>query len=347
MSLSALQTADFVLRIVVITELTLLAAVILRARPVGAVYRAALPLALCIIGYLLAPLLLQRSGIPQLAYPAVLLAVMVPTAFWYFCCTVFVDDFRPPLYAFGLALITAALATVGYFTGISGGLDTIDRVAQAAKLLWLAAAFYVVIRDWRADLVTSRIQLRRLLLIVAGAYIAAIMIVELFLTGPPPAALELVNSLLILALVSICVLTMLQLDDRNLLAHIATPVAGSPGTGEPSALAKRALQSMSEQRAYAMEGLSLNRLAQELNCQPQLLRQVINTELGYRNFNAFINLYRVREVAERMALPEYRDTPLLTLALDAGFRSLAPFNRSFREHYKCTPSAYRTALKKS
>ena len=38
---------------------------------------------------------------------------------------------------------------------------------------------------------------------------------------------------------------------------------------------------------------------------------------------------------------------LLTLALDAGFRSLAPFNRSFKDHFGITPSEYRHKLEDS
>jgi len=33
--------------------------------------------------------------------------------------------------------------------------------------------------------------------------------------------------------------------------------------------------------------------------------------------------------------------PILTIALDAGFGSLAPFNRAFRSHTGCTPTEYR------
>jgi len=52
-------------------------------------------------------------------------------------------------------------------------------------------------------------------------------------------------------------------------------------------------------------------------------------------------------VAYRLEQAEYRNTPLLTLALDAGFRSLAPFNRSFKDHFGTTPSEYRLTLEDS
>ncbi|PXW68077.1 helix-turn-helix protein [Blastomonas natatoria] len=36
-----------------------------------------------------------------------------------------------------------------------------------------------------------------------------------------------------------------------------------------------------------------------------------------------------------------RDVPIITIALDAGFGSLGPFNRAFREAEGMTPSEYR------
>jgi AraC-like DNA-binding protein len=61
------------------------------------------------------------------------------------------------------------------------------------------------------------------------------------------------------------------------------------------------------------------------------LRRLINGELGFRNFTAFLNSYRLAEVRDVLADPDQREVPILTIALDAGFGSLGPFNRAFRE----------------
>jgi AraC-like DNA-binding protein len=39
--------------------------------------------------------------------------------------------------------------------------------------------------------------------------------------------------------------------------------------------------------------------------------------------------------------PSQADVPILTIALDAGFQSIGPFNRAFKAHTGMTPSAYR------
>ena len=71
------------------------------------------------------------------------------------------------------------------------------------------------------------------------------------------------------------------------------------------------------------------------------LRALINTRLGYKNFSTFLNGYRVDEARERLADPTQSRVQILTIALDAGFASLPPFNRAFREKTGMTPSDYR------
>ena len=96
-----------------------------------------------------------------------------------------------------------------------------------------------------------------------------------------------------------------------------------------------------ENRGYARTGLTISQLAEELQTPEHQLRALINTRLGYKNFSTFLNGYRVEEACERLADPKEARIPILTIALDAGFASLAPFNRAFRQSTGMTPSEYR------
>jgi AraC-like DNA-binding protein len=100
---------------------------------------------------------------------------------------------------------------------------------------------------------------------------------------------------------------------------------------------------MLAERPYRTEGLTIAALAAQLGEQEYRLRRLINGELGFRNFTAFLNSYRLAEVREALADPDQREVPILTIALDAGFGSLGPFNRAFREAEAMTPTAYRAA----
>lgn len=68
-----------------------------------------------------------------------------------------------------------------------------------------------------------------------------------------------------------------------------------------------------------------------------------NGALGHRNFAQFVNGYRLAEVRSALADPAQREVPIITIALDAGFGSLGPFNRAFRDVEGVTPREWRVA----
>jgi AraC-like DNA-binding protein len=98
---------------------------------------------------------------------------------------------------------------------------------------------------------------------------------------------------------------------------------------------------MRAQRLYADCTLTLAGLAARFDLPEYRLRQTIHRELGFRNVNAFLNHLRLDEAASRLADPAQARLPILTIALDVGFGSIGPFNRSFKERYGLTPSEFR------
>ena len=68
---------------------------------------------------------------------------------------------------------------------------------------------------------------------------------------------------------------------------------------------------------------------------------LINEGLGHRNFNAFLNRYRIEEAKAALADPTQKDVPIVTIAMDCGFKSLGPFNRAFKVDTGQTPSEFR------
>lgn len=342
---------ELFIRVVAFTELAALSLLLLRSRANNRAYTSTAFLFLGIAAYVLAPPVIEEWQWGIAVLPVILLAGLVPTLFWYFTTSVFVDNFRAPPWVPLLVIATAlagllAFCTGTYTTGACnlGSTPIPDWITQAAKLMWLAAAVITVLRDWKADLVESRRRLRHLLIIAGGAYMAVILVVELFIPGPAPETLEFLNAILLLALATALLLHFVGIRGANVLNDMAAPA--SQASTASSALARQLVDLMESDRAFATDALTISGLAARLGTQPHRLRRVINGELGYRNFNTFINLCRVREIAERLGQDEYQDTPLLTLALDAGFRSLAPFNRTFREHYGLTPSEYRNKLQR-
>ncbi len=100
-------------------------------------------------------------------------------------------------------------------------------------------------------------------------------------------------------------------------------------------------QLMVEERVFLDAELDLPGLAKRLGVPPHRLRQLINGRLGHRHFSDFLNEARLAEVKRRLADPALARRPILTLALEAGFPSLATFNRVFKQREGLTPTAFR------
>jgi AraC-like DNA-binding protein len=99
-------------------------------------------------------------------------------------------------------------------------------------------------------------------------------------------------------------------------------------------------------RVYHDEGLTIGRLAEQLGTGERDLRRVINHGLGFRNFNDFLHAYRIREVCDRLRQADEARRPVLSLALEAGYRSIGPFNRAFKARTGMTPTSFRRAAPK-
>jgi AraC-like DNA-binding protein len=85
--------------------------------------------------------------------------------------------------------------------------------------------------------------------------------------------------------------------------------------------------------------LTVSELANELNLPTKYVTFLI-TNYHSKNFNDFINTFRVAEVVTRMADPTEKHKSLLGIALDSGFNSKSSFNQVFKQHTGKTPSEY-------
>lgn len=101
------------------------------------------------------------------------------------------------------------------------------------------------------------------------------------------------------------------------------------------------LKTKMESGLYRKPGLTVAKLADAINIQEHRLRKLINQHLGYRNISQYLNDYRIDEAKTRLSDINERHVPILTIAMEAGYVSLRPFNRAFKHRTGQTPSAYR------
>ena len=100
-------------------------------------------------------------------------------------------------------------------------------------------------------------------------------------------------------------------------------------------LEKKLQHEMNQNGCYLEPSLSIDTLAKQLGVSAYRLRQFINQTLGYNNFSSYINTYRIEAVKQALSEPSNNHIPILTLALNHGFNSLAPFNRAFKKAEGC------------
>ncbi len=131
----------------------------------------------------------------------------------------------------------------------------------------------------------------------------------------------------------------LKLDSTT---QLATPVTDRYDAKEKS---RRLKEAVAANHLYKDAELTLTSLAVKLNIHPHDLSRIINVGLG-KNFNDFINEFRVRETARKMRDPAHDRLTLLGIAYESGFNSQRTFNRVFKEMTGKTPVEYKNGLKK-
>ncbi|MBW1294220.1 AraC family transcriptional regulator [Aquimarina litoralis] len=101
---------------------------------------------------------------------------------------------------------------------------------------------------------------------------------------------------------------------------------------------QKLLTHLSTKKSYLNNNLRLVQLADEVGFSSHTLSKIIN-EKAHKNFNQFINEYRLEE-AEKLLLQD-TSSSIKTIYFDVGFNNKATFNNAFKNKYHCTPSEYK------
>jgi AraC-like DNA-binding protein len=277
-----------------------------------------------------------------------------PVVFILFAAALFDDDFKPSWWH-----AVAWLALVAFGLSNLSGLPQTRWVCSGLGLVCNGIGVWYVLAGRAFDLVEKRRRLRAVLVLLAALYSAAILASEIaWPSGSGGPTLYLANSIGLLAITLIFAVALLSVNRDGALISLpasepsvqaASPrrSAAAPGRGdtaerdEDAGLLTALRRLMEHDKVYREEGLSIGSLAGKLAIPEHGLRRLINQRLGYRNFNAFLNFYRLDDVMVALADPAQEAVPILTIALDAGFQSLGPFNRAFKTQTGMTPSEFR------
>lgn len=257
--------------------------------------------------------------------------------------SLFTDDRRPPLWLAGLLLLQVGLEIAPYLVGGARALDVASALLQ---LVFAALAIAWIVAYWKLDLIEARRRSRAFLAILLSVDgVASSLLLRIAIPQDTRAnyqahvVLTVINAALVLF-----VLVRLTGGDMG-------PYLGAEPKRRRSALETREREDdqalarlerlLAEDKIHQAPGLSLARLAEQVAVPEYRLRRLIHERLGFRNFNAFLHAYRIRDAARELADPAQRRTPILTIALSSGYESINTFNRGFREVMGLSPSEYR------
>jgi AraC-like DNA-binding protein len=274
--------------------------------------------------------------------------------FFLFASALFDDDFR--LRPWHL-LLWAAVTVAGIGCVLASalpphaGLGTAVRpLLDVSALVFAALAAIRALSAWSDDLVEGRRRFRLFVVLACALYIMLTAVADVLGAGVARSAEgSLLAAIGLVIIMGGVAAALLQIDPAQALFRSAAgsavarkPSAASADPGESVAIAA-VDRAMRVERMYRRDGLTIAQLAAHVGMPEHRLRRLINQRLGHRNFNAFLNGWRLDDVKAALRDPAQAAVPILTIALDAGFSSLGPFNRAFRAETGMTPTEYRRA----
>lgn len=92
-------------------------------------------------------------------------------------------------------------------------------------------------------------------------------------------------------------------------------------------------------KAYLNPDLNLSDLAEQANMSRAQLSEIINSGFN-KNFNDFVNSYRVAAFQDLLKKGKHKQLSLLGVAFECGFNSKATFNRVFKKLTNLSPTQY-------
>ena len=265
--------------------------------------------------------------------------------FWWFASALFDDSFRwnPLRFAPALILLVFYALRRSDLTLISVRYD--EFAQQCVVIAMMLHAIALALINYRIDLVEPRRKFRLTFAVLVGVTGLIIAVVEIILAGTTiPQYLSLLHAAVLFTLSFGFSFFVLDSSAQNMFQSekLLDPsmAIDADGAEIPSKLLVR-LEELMEEGTYREEGLTISTLANKIGLPEYRLRRLINQQLGFKNFNAYLNSYRVAEAQRILGDPHQVRRQVTLIALDLGYGSIATFNRAFKQATGQTPSAFR------
>ncbi len=284
--------------------------------------------------------------------------------FWLFSRALFrAKDPVAPVHVLVVLAIIMPTLIEALLTGFAGG-RALDPASSAARMLLnaqgLLSSTVLIMCFWEAlgdrETVAGRPPEAVFRLLFLAAYATGIAVSILWPNHSPDASLA---ARLELTLQAACSLIFVGVSGAAVWYRRRHPLpaqgpARAPARGtetgltvgeEERALARRIEDYLAVHDLYLEPTLKVADLAAALGEPDYRVTRAITGVLGHRNFNQFINAYRLETAKRLLADPGQDHRSILAISMDSGFGSVGPFNRAFKASVGMTPGAYRAAAR--
>ncbi|MCL3779026.1 AraC family transcriptional regulator [Prolixibacteraceae bacterium JC049] len=295
-----------------------------------------------LVGYLLAywEPVKQFTWLLQTSF---FLSVSLPFAFWLASKAVFDDNFRWSAKYWLLVISMPVVCNVLYGLGHVLPEDIWQNIRFTPYLLsmfFIVLVVYEAVKGRENDLIIARLSKRNVFVLFSS--FMALFSVYLFFVEDPlklPVAFDAFQNF-----VTAIFLFLFFYSNgayRNIFAEDRLKKQSAEGSSlVQKAIIAKILDMFEVEKVFLQEGITISVLSEMVNEKEYLVRKAINGELGYSNFNTFLNHYRIKEACRIMELQQNENIRFQEIAFQLGYQSVATFNRAFKNETEMTPTQY-------
>jgi len=274
---------------------------------------------------------------------------LMPYVLWFYTCSLLNDAFQPKAWPLVIKvfLITALLWLIYFFVYLQGNGD-FHQINHALEVVVLIHILYLVLKDLNDDLIDERRKIRVFIVLLITFYGSILVAFEL--TKSPfvhTSLFSLINSSLIFIGTNIFYLFFFK--KRQTQQKIQNTVDIKPMRVESNQVKTPSifqadlnkLTQFIDAEDFTETNLTIKQLSINLTIPEHQLRELINQQLGFKNFSSFLNSHRIPAACIAFQDLNNMRKPILSIALELGYGSIGPFNRAFKDIMGKTPTEYR------
>ena len=305
------------------------------------VWRSTLPKAMQPIVYLfmvalISFLLLDRVPGNWIFEVVVSIAFLLPFSIWQLSRAIFSEETLPPV-----KLVSYSLIILLWYHACAYAFSIESMSVYATVLMRMTTIGFLILsvvesqRGKKDDLVKSRIELRKIFIYFVAITGLITVLTETSLGTTDLLTLKMFQRGAIMVFASYFLIVNSRWQDGFFAKKSQNTVVKN------EAMINHIKEVMADQQYYKTEGLTIGQLAKKLEEQEYKLRAVINQEMGYRNFPAFVNTFRIEEAKTLLQAQGSKALTIQEIAYEVGFSSIGPFNRAFKAATGHTPKEFR------